>query len=527
MGITMLLASATGWIVGIIIGLVVGVAVGFLFARFLASRAQGNSEASARRIIEKAMGEASTVKKEALLEVKEETHKLRTKLDEEIRERRGEVARSEERLNQREEQLVKRDEILANKELSIEGVRAEIENTKKQCTKNLEDAKAKVQEAQGKLEKVSGLTKVQAKKELIDSLVDDAKQEAADMVRQITADAEEDSTRKAREIITNAIQRCSMDHTSEVTTSVVPIPNDEVKGRLIGREGRNIRALEGATGVDMIIDDTPEAITLSCFDPYRREIARLSIEKLVQDGRIHPGRIEEIVERVKKDLDVTMKEHGENAAYDCKVHGLAPEIVKTLGRLKFRTSYGQNVLKHSIEVAQLSKLLATELGANVNIATRGGLLHDLGKALDHENDGTHTQLGVELAKKNKESAEVLHCIEAHHFDVPFNSIEAIIVQIADAISSSRPGARRENLEAYIKRLKDLEEIAEAKKGVDKVFAISAGREIRVIVKPTEVSDEQSLFLAKEIAKEIQEKLNYPGQIKVNVIRETRVQEIAK
>ncbi|MCL2570522.1 MAG: ribonuclease Y [Firmicutes bacterium] len=523
----MLSASTALLIILPIVAVIVGLAGGYFAALMLNGKSADKSKQSAAKIIEKALADASTVKKEALLEVKEETHKQRTELETEIRERREEIKKQESRIQSREEQLTKREEILSNKELAIESSRADIENTKKQVQRNLEDAKTKNSEAIEKLEKITGLTKAQAKKELVDCMVDDAKTEAADHVRKIMTDAEEDATKRARNVIVNAVQKLSTDVISEVTTSTIPLPTDEVKGRLIGREGRNIRAIEAATGVDLIIDDTPEAITISNFDPYRREIAKLSIEKLIQDGRIHPGRIEEIVERSKRELDNEIKKAGEDLAYDLKIHGLAPEIIKTLGRLKYRTSYGQNVYNHTREVALLSGMLAIELGANEAVAKRGGLLHDLGKATDHETDGTHTQIGVDLAKKHRETPEVIHCIEAHHGDVPFNSIEAIIVQVADALSSARPGARRENLENYVKRLRDLEEIANAKPGVEKTFAISAGREIRVIVKPEQITDEQALFMAKEIAKEIEEKLSYPGQIKVNVIRESRAVHIAK
>jgi len=507
--------------------LVLGIVAGYFFKVFMERRAQDKSKQSASKIIEKALAEAATLKKEALLEVKEESHKQKNQLEVELRERRAEMQRLESRVQQREEQIGKREETLTNRELSVESTRASIENTKKQTEKNLTDAKTKMQEAVDKLEKITGLTKVQAKKELIESMLDDAKVEAADTVKRIELDAQEEAEKRAREVITAAVQRCAADHASEITVSTISIPSDELKGRLIGREGRNIRAIEAATGVDLIIDDTPESITVSSFDPYRREIARLSIEKLVQDGRIHPGRIEEVVERTKKDLDVTIKETGDQAAYDCKVHGLHPELIKTLGRLKYRTSYGQNVLNHSKEVCLIAGLLAVELGANEAICKRGGLLHDLGKATDHDTDGTHVSIGVDLAKKCKESAEVIHCIEAHHGDVPYKSVESIIVQVADAISSARPGARRENLENYVKRLRDLEEIADARPGVEKSYAISAGREIRVIVKPSEISDEKAIFLAKEIAKEIESKLQYPGQVKVNVVRETRATEYAK
>jgi len=516
------------WIViSIVGGLLVGFAIGFFLCKFLAKNVTDKNKTSAGNIIKKAMDEASTLKKEAILEAKEEALKIRNQSDQEIRERKGEVQRIEARILSREEQLGKREEVLTNKELAIDNTRADIENTKKQVEKNLADAKKKAAESVEKLEKITGLTKSQAKKELIDSLVDEAKGEAAELVRKIELDAQEDADKKAREVITAAVQRCAADHTSEITVSSVSISSDEIKGRLIGREGRNIRAIEAATGVDLNIDDTPDSITVSSFDPYRREIARVAIEKLIQDGRIHPARIEEIVERTKKEIDGLIKEYGETAAYDCKVHGLHPELIKTLGRLKYRTSYGQNVLNHSKEVSLLAGLLAVELGANEQIAKRGGLLHDLGKATDHETEGTHTMIGVDLARKCKESDAVIHCIEAHHGDVVYKSIEAVIVQVADAISSARPGARRENIESYTKRLKDLEEIANAHPGVDKTYAISAGREIRIIVKPDQISDQQAIFMAKEIAKEIEAKLQYPGQIRVNVIRESRATEYAK
>jgi len=523
-----LLNASTGLAVSLaFVGLFVGLIAGYFINVAIHSATQNKSRQSASKIIEKALNEAASVKKEAQIEAKEEAHKVRTELDTEVRERREEVKRQEQRTSQREESLVKREEILTNKELSIEATKSDIENTKRQCSKNLEEAKRKCDEAVVRHEKITGLSKVQAKKELMQTLVDEAKQEAAKDVRQIVLDAEEDAQKKAREVITNAVQKLSTDVISEITVSSIQLPSDEIKGRLIGREGRNIRAIEAATGVDLIIDDTPEAITISCFDPYRREIAKGALEKLISDGRIHPGRIEEVVERTKKELDTKMKEYGETMCYDLKVHGLSPELVKLVGRTKYRSSYGQSLYNHSKEVALLASHLATELGADEVICRRAGLLHDIGKVLDHETDGTHTQIGVDLAKKYKESAAVIHCIEAHHGDVPYNSLEAIIVQVADALSSTRPGARRENLENYVKRLRDLEEIADAKPGVEKSFAISAGREVRVIVKPDQVSDEQAIFLAKEIAKEVEEKLQYPGQIKVNVIREMRAQEYAK
>ena len=377
------------------------------------------------------------------------------------------------------------------------------------------------------MEQISGLTREEAKKQLVDMYVEQAKHDCASTIRRMEEEANESAEKKAKEIITLAVQKCATNITSEITVTVVPLPNDDLKGRIIGREGRNIRAIENATGVDLIIDDTPEAVVLSCFDPVRREVARVALEKLIMDGRIHPAKIEELVEKAQHDVDAAIKEAGENAVYEAGIIGIHPEIIKVLGRLKYRTSYGQNVLKHSLEVCHLAGLLAAELGANVKIAKRGGLLHDLGKALDHEQEGTHVSIGVELAKKYKESPEVIHCIQAHHGDVPFNSLEAIIVQTADAISSSRPGARRELLDAYIKRLESLENIANSFKGVEKAYAIQAGREIRIMVKPEEVNDESMVFLAKEIAQRIENELQYPGQIKVNVIRETRATDVAK
>lgn len=523
-----MLSASVGLAVGLLfVGIVVGAVAGFVVAFFLNKTATNRSNKSASKIIKKAMDDAATHKKEALLEVKEETHKLRTKLDEEIRERRSEVQKSEQRIETREQQLGKREELISNKEFALENTRAGIENTKKQVERNLEEAKGKLAEAVNRLEKLSGFTKAQAKKELLDSLIDETKQEAATTVKKIIQDAEEDANKKAREVITNAVQKLSTDVVADITTTTFPLPNDEVKGKIIGKEGRNIRSLEAATGVEFVVDDTPEAITISSFDPFRREVARVSLEKLLKDGRIHPGRIEEIVERTRTEIDQQIKENGEAMAYDLKLHGFTPEMIRAIGKLKYRSSYGQNLYLHSKETALLSAHLARELGANELIAKRAGLLHDIGKVFDHEVDGTHVSIGVEFARKNKESEEVIHCIEAHHGDVPYGSLEAIIVQVADAISSSRPGARRENLENYIKRLRELEEIASTKQGVDKCYAISAGREIRVIVKPQQVDDRRAMYLAKEIAKEIEEKLKYPGQIKVNVIRESRSIEFAK
>ena len=427
----------------------------------------------------------------------------------------------------KEELLIKKEEGIDKK---VESLDVALNQVKERETE-LENAKKEIEQASEKmtqeLEKVSNLTRDEAKQQLIDKFVEEAKHDCATKIRQMEQDAEDKAEAKAKEIVTLAVQKCATNITSEITVTVVPLPNDELKGRIIGREGRNIRAIENATGIDLIIDDTPEAVVLSGFDPVRREVARVALEKLIMDGRIHPARIEEIVEKAQKDVDSAIKEAGENAVYEAGIIGIHNELIKVLGRLKYRTSYGQNALKHSLEVCHISGLLAAELGANVKIAKRGGLLHDLGKALDHEQEGTHVSIGVELAKKYKESPEVIHCIQAHHGEVEFNSLEAIIVQTADAISSSRPGARRELLDAYIKRLENLENIANGFKGVEKSFAIQAGREIRIMVKPEEVNDETMVFLARDIARKIENELQYPGQIKVNVIRETRATDIAK
>ncbi len=511
----------------IIVALVLGLVAGFFACRLFQSNTMKKNRQAASELAKKAINDAATIKKETLLAAQEEVHKLKVDCDNEIRDRRAEIQRLESRILTREEQLGKREDNIENKELALENLRSQIENTKRQVETNLQVAQKKKEEAVTKLETLSGLTKAEAKKLIIDNLTEEAKADAVKMIREIEEDAQENADQKAREIITNAVQRLSTDVSNEIMTSTVNISGDEVKGRLIGKEGRNIRAIEAATGVDLIIDDTPDVITVSSFDPYRREIARLSLEKLIMDGRVNPARIEEIVERTKKELEQNCRNVGEHAAYDARVNGLPTEILKHLGRLKFRFSYGQNVLKHSVEVSQLAGLLAIELGANEQVCRRGGLLHDVGKATDHEVDGTHVSIGVDLARRCKENEAVIHCIEAHHGDVPYHSLEAIIVQVADAISSSRPGARRENLENYIKRLHDLEDICRAKTGVDKCYAISAGREVRVIVKPDQVSDSQAVFMAKDIAKEIESKLQYPGQIKVNVIRETRATEVAK
>jgi len=485
------------------------------------------AENSAKKIIENAESEAKKIKKEAELEAKEEVHNLKAECEAEIKERKAEMLRTENRINQREDFINKKEEMLDKKSESLDAQKEELKQKEEQIAKKIEEQNQITKKMTTELERISKMSKDEAKQELISRYEEEAKKDAAIIVRDIEAKAKDEADKKAKEIVTLAIQRTAVDHTSESTVSSVALPNDEMKGRIIGREGRNIRALENATGVDLIIDDTPEAVVLSCFDPVRREIARISLEKLMLDGRIQPARIEEMVEKVSRDMELTIKEAGESAVFDAGIHGMHPELIKVLGRLKYRTSYGQNVLNHSLEVSYLAGIMASEVGANVNVAKRGGLLHDIGKAVDHEQEGTHVTIGVELATKYKESKEVIHCIEAHHGGVEYESLEAILVQVADAISSARPGARRESLENYIKRLQQLETIANEFKGVDKSFAIQAGREIRIIVKPEEISDEQSVFLAKDIASKIEKEMEYPGQIKVNIIRETHAIDYAK
>lgn len=525
---SLLALSSTG--VGILVGvltLLIAIPVGMVLYRVINKQKHVKAETRARNIIQDALNEAKNVKREAILEAKDEVFKLKTSTETELKERKAELAKSENRLIQREDFINKKELLLENKLDGVEKTKAELSSQQEKLSQKLKEQEEVHQNMIAELERISGLSKENAKQQLIDGYVDEAKKDAVILMKQIETDAKENANKTAQEIISMAIQRCASDHSSEATVTSVALPNDEMKGRIIGREGRNIRALEAATGVDLIVDDTPEAVVLSCFEPVRREIARLSLEKLISDGRIHPTRIEETVEKVRRDMDVTIKEAGEAAAFEAGVHGLHPELIKVMGRLKYRTSYGQNVLKHSIEVAHLAGLMATELGANVNVAKRGGFLHDIGKGLDHEIEGTHVEIGVDLTTKYKESKQVIHCIAAHHGDVGFESIEAILVQAADAISSSRPGARRESLENYIKRLQKLEEIATETKGVDKAYAIQAGREIRIIVKPNEISDDTAVFLAKEVAEKIEKEMQYPGQIKVNVIRETRSVAYAK
>lgn len=514
-------------IIFVVISIVIGFIFGYIIDKTVTEKKIKKSENTAAKIIEDAYAEVKTSKKEALLETKEEVQKLKFEADEEIKNRRFELQRMEDRLVQKEEILTEKEKQLDKKSEMLENSKVKLEEKENEIGEIKQDLLNQKEIFNKELEKISGLTREEAKRVLINTYEEEAKKDAAILVRDIEENAKDTANKKAKSIITLAIQKCATDHTSEVTVSSVNLPNEEMKGRIIGREGRNIRALENATGVDIIIDDTPESLVVSAFDPVRREIARQSLEKLIQDGRIHPTRIEEIVEKVKREIDQTIKEAGENAAFDADIHGLHPEIIKTLGRLKYRTSYGQNVLVHSLEVCHIAGILAAEVGADIKIAKRGGLLHDIGKALDQETEGTHVSIGVDLCRKYKENESVIHCIEAHHGDVPFNSIEAILVQVADAISSSRPGARRESLENYIKRLTQLENIAKENKGVENAYAIQAGREIRIIVKPEEVSDADALFMAKDVAKKIEEQMEYPGQIKVNVIRESRSVEYAK
>lgn len=485
------------------------------------------SKTNAVKIIEDAYAEAKTIKKEAMLETKEQGQKLKEALDVEIRERRQELTKQEERLNQREEFIEKKELSIDKRTEQLEDEKKEISSMKEALNKSKEEVESLKEQQLQEIEKVAKMNKQEAVDMLVTKMKNQAQKEAAILVKQIEDEAREDGEKKAREIIGQALQRCATETTSEMTVSVVTLPTDEMKGRIIGREGRNIRAIEAATGVELIVDDTPESITISGFDPIRREVARLSLEKLISDGRIHPTRIEEIVEKMQRDVDKTIRQAGDDACNETGIFNMNVELVKILGRLKYRTSYGQNVLKHSIETSIIAGLLAAEMGANVKIAKRGGLLHDIGKALDHELEGTHVQIGVDLARKYGENEEVVHCIEAHHFNVEFKTIEAVIVQVADAISSSRPGARRDSFENYIKRLQQLEEIANSFEGVEKSFAVQAGREVRIIVKPEQISDDQAMFMAKDIATKIENEMQYPGQIKVNVIRESRFVETAK
>ena len=505
----------------------IGLVIGAIVIRVIQLKKMQKSKTNAVKIIEDAYAEAKTIKKEAMLESKEQTQKLKEDADAEIKERRQEIARQEERLNQREEFIEKKELSIDKRTEQLEDEKKEISSMKEALNKSKEEVESLKEQQLQEIEKVAKMNKQEAVDMLVTKMKNQAQKEAAILVKQIEDEAREDGEKKAREIIGQALQRCATETTSEMTISVVTLPTDEMKGRIIGREGRNIRAIEAATGVELIVDDTPESITISGFDPIRREVARLSLEKLISDGRIHPTRIEEIVEKMQRDVDKTIRQAGDDACNETGIFNMNIELVKILGRLKYRTSYGQNVLKHSIETSIIAGLLAAEMGANVKIAKRGGLLHDIGKALDHELEGTHVQIGVDLARKYGESEEVVHCIEAHHFNVEFKTIEAVIVQVADAISSSRPGARRDSFENYIKRLQQLEEIANSFEGVEKSFAVQAGREVRIIVKPEQISDDQAMFMAKDIATKIENEMQYPGQIKVNVIRESRFVETAK
>jgi ribonucrease Y len=524
-----------GYIVGLLIGLLVALAVGIVgnkknkaaFDKGIEHRKQeaeqeiGSAEEEAKKIIAEGQKQAENKKRELLLETKEEVHKSRVELEKEIKDRRSEIQRAERRLVQKEESLEKKVEVLEQKE--------EILSQKIADVQKLEEKTLTIQQQQmQELQRISGFSSEEAKEYFLKRVEESARYDAAMIIKDIEAKAKEEGDKRAKDIVVTSIQRYAADHVSEVTVSVVPLPNDEMKGRIIGREGRNIRTIETLTGVDLIIDDTPEAVILSGFDPVKREVARLTLEKLILDGRIHPARIEEMVEKAQKEVEVTLKQEGDRAAFETGVHGLHPEIIRLLGKLKFRTSYGQNVLNHVIEVANLTGMMAAELGLDINVAKRAGLLHDIGKAVDHETEGSHITLGLEVCKKYGENHPIVqNAIVSHHGDEEPNSMISILVQSADSISAARPGARRETLESYIKRLEKLEEIANSFQGVEKCFAIQAGREVRIMVRPDEVTEENMVFLAKDITKKIENELDYPGQIKVNVIRETRAVDYAK
>ncbi|KIL50543.1 ribonuclease [Jeotgalibacillus alimentarius] len=511
----------------ILAGIIVGVFVGYLIHKFMMDAKVGGAKGTVEQILSNGKREAEALKKEALLEAKDENHKLRSEIEAELRERRNELQKQENRLMQREENLDRKDDSL-NKRESMQERKDQSLHERQQHIEEMESkVEEMVQKQELELERVSGLTREEAKAIILDQVEKELSQDIAIMVKEQENRAKEESEKKARELLSLAIQRCAADHVAETTVSVVNLPNDEMKGRIIGREGRNIRTLETLTGIDLIIDDTPEAVILSGFDPIRRETARIALEKLVQDGRIHPARIEEMVDKARREVDEHIREIGEQTTFDIGVHGLHPDLIKILGRLKYRTSYGQNVLKHSTEVAYLSGLLAAELGEDVALARRAGLLHDIGKAIDHEVEGSHVEIGVELATKYKEHPVVINSIASHHGDYEATSVIAVLVAAADALSAARPGARSETLENYIRRLERLEEISEGYDGVEKSFAIQAGREIRIMVRPEQIDDLTAHRLARDIRKQIEEELNYPGHIKVTVIRETRAVEYAK
>ena len=507
-------------IISILLGIAVGIIAGYFVRKNIYESKIGQANSEADRIIKQAEDDSKRIHKEKLLEAQEEIHKLRTESERENKERRSDLQKFERRVIQKEEILDKKLQNLEQKETSLG-------DKLKNVAKKEEEIEAIKTQQLEKLESISGITSDKAKEIILTNSERDVRREMSIMIKEIESQAKEEAEKKSREIIGYAIQKCAADHVAETTVTVVNLPNDEMKGRIIGREGRNIRTLETLTGIDLIIDDTPEAVILSGFDPIRREVARIALEKLIADGRIHPARIEEMVDKARKEVENIIKEYGEQAAFETGVHGLHPELVKLLGRLNYRTSYGQNVLKHSIEVAHIAGIMAAEIGADIRLAKRAGLLHDIGKAVDHEMEGTHVEIGMDLLKRYKESKEVIHAMSTHHGDYEPQTIEAVLVTAADAISAARPGARRETLEAYIRRLEKLEEIANSYEGVDKSFAIQAGREIRIMVKPENVSDEDIHLLARDMTKRIEDELEYPGQIKVSIIRETRAIEYAK